>query len=90
MIHGHVGAVDAIARALLAASALIEDGRVDQIRGDRYAGWKGELGQAIMARESSLASIADLAVQKDLRPAHRSGSQERLENLVNRFVADAR
>jgi len=90
MVYGHVGAVDVIARALLAAAAIIEDGRVDQVRADRYAGWQGEFGQAITGEGASLASIADLAVAKDIRPAHRSGRQERLENLVNRFVGDAR
>lgn len=90
MIYGHVGAVDVIARALLAAAALIEDGRVDQVRADRYAGWNGEFGRTVLAESSSLASIADLAVQKDVRPAHRSGRQERLENLVNHFVVGAR
>jgi len=90
MVHGHVGAVDVIARALLAAAAIIEDGRIDQVRADRYAGWQGEFGKAVSADTSSLASIADLAVAQDIRPAHKSGRQERLENLINRFVGDAR
>jgi xylose isomerase len=89
MVYGHVGAVDVIARALLAAAAIIEDGRIDQIRTERYAGWDGAFGKAVSAETSSLAAIADLAVAKDIRPAHTSGRQERLENLVNRFVQQA-
>jgi len=86
MVHGHVGAVDVVARALLAAEAIIADGRIDKAREDRYAGWTGEVGRSILGDGASLASIADLAVARDLQPQHRSGGQERLENLVNRFV----
>ncbi|UAK26142.1 xylose isomerase [Sphingomonas nostoxanthinifaciens] len=89
MFHGHVGAVDVIARALLVAAAIIEDGTFDAIRTERYAGWQGEYGQAIMGEGASLASIADLAVANDILPQHKSGQQERLENLINRFVAKA-
>jgi len=90
MVYGHVGAVDVIARSLLAAAALIEDGRVDQVRAERYAGWNGEFGKAVTAEGTSLASIADLAVSRDIQPHQKSGRQERLENLVNRFIASAK
>ncbi|USI75021.1 xylose isomerase [Sphingomonas morindae] len=90
MVHGHVGAVDVIARALLAAAAIIEDGRIDAARAERYAGWDGEIGRAITGEGASLAAIADLAVAHDIAPAHVSGHQERLENLINRFVYSAR
>ncbi|WP_225204995.1 xylose isomerase [Novosphingobium huizhouense] len=83
LFHGHIGGVDVIARALLRAEAIIADGRIDAFRAERYAGWNGELGQAI--RRASLAEIADLAVAQDLRPAPVSGRQEWLENMLNRF-----
>jgi xylose isomerase len=83
LFHGHIGGVDVIAKALLRAEAIIADGRIDAFRAERYAGWKGELGQTI--RKSSLAEIADLAVAQDLKPAPVSGRQEWLENMLNRF-----
>ena len=67
------------------AAAIIEDGRVDAFRAERYAGWKGELGQAIHKGDATLASIADLAAERDLQPQPRSGRQEWLENMMNRF-----
>ncbi len=86
LFYGHIGGVDVIAKALLNAERIITDGRLDQFRAQRYAGWDGELGQLIHHAGTSLADIADLAVERDLNPKHRSGKQERLENLINRFV----
>ena len=83
LFYGHVGAIDVIARGLLNAAALIEDGRLDALKKERYAGWTSEIGQA--ASKGSLAEIADLALSKDLNPKPKSGRQERLENLINRF-----
>ena len=83
LFHGHIGGVDAIARALLRAEAIIADGRLDAFRAERYAGWQGALGRSI--RTASLAEIADLAVAQDLAPKPASGRQEWLENLINRF-----
>ncbi len=86
LLYGHVGGVDVIAKALLNAERIIEDGRLDRFRAERYAGWDGELGQLIHREGTGLADIADLAVERNLDPKHRSGKQERLENLLNRFV----
>jgi xylose isomerase len=86
LFHGHIGGVDVVAAALLNAEKLIQDGRLDQFKKDRYAGWDGELGSTIHAEGTTLASIADLAIERDLSPKHQSGKQERLENIVNRFV----
>jgi xylose isomerase len=83
LFYGHVGAIDVIARALLNAAALIEDGRLDALKKERYAGWDGEIGQAVS--KGPLADIADLVLSKDINPKPKSGRQERLENLINRF-----
>ena len=86
LLHGHIGGIDVIAAGLLAAERIIKDGRIDAFRAERYAGWDGELGRKVHAEGTSLADLADLAVAQNLAPRHRSGKQERLENLVNRLV----
>jgi xylose isomerase len=83
LFHGHIGGVDVVAHGLLKAEAIIKDGRLDAFKDKRYAGWKGELGTTI--GQSSLAEIADLASSRNLAPQPRSGQQEYLENLINRF-----
>lgn len=85
LLHGHIGGVDTVARALLRAAAIIEDGRLDRFRAARYAGWEAELGRELAGLD--LAGIADLAVARGFDPQPRSGRQEWLENLVNRIDA---
>ncbi len=86
LFYGHIGGVDVLAAALLNAERIIKDGRLDSLRDQRYADWDGDLGQMIHRDGTSLADIADHAISHDLKPRHRSGQQERLENLVNRFA----
>jgi len=84
LFHGHIGGIDTIARALLRAAALIEDGALERFRAERYAGWQGPLGQMIHAEGTTLGGIADHAVARGLQPVRKSGRQEWCENLVNR------
>ena len=85
LFHGHIGGIDTIAHALIKAAAIIEDGQLDAFRKQRYAGWSGELGKAIKDTDATLASVAELAVNRNLAPQPKSGRQEWLENIVNRF-----
>lgn len=84
LFHGHIGGIDTVARGLLAAAAIVEDGRIDRIKADRYSGWDGAFGRSLAGLD--LAGIADLAEAQAVEPQPRSGQQERIENLVNRFI----
>lgn len=87
LILAHVGAMDVCARGLKAAAAMIEDGTLEAQRAARYAGWSGPRGETMMNR--SLEEIAEMVAREDVQPRPVSGRQERLENLVNRFVGSA-
>jgi xylose isomerase len=84
LFYGHIGGIDVIARALLSAAALLEDGRLDAIKVERYAGWDGPFAKKLAGLD--LAGIADLAEAEAIDPKPRSGRQERIENLINRFI----
>jgi xylose isomerase len=84
LFYGHIGGIDVIARALLSAAALLEDGRLDAIKVERYAGWDGPFARKLAGLD--LAGIADLAEAEAIDPKPRSGRQERIENLINRFI----
>jgi xylose isomerase len=86
LFHGHIGAIDALALALERAAAMIEDDALAAFKVTRYAGWDGEFGRRILDGKYTLDALADDAAGRDLRPAHVSGQQEWLENLVNRYV----
>jgi xylose isomerase len=86
LFHGHIGGIDTLARALLAAEALIEDGTLEGARRDRYAGWDAALGARIRDAATDLAALADHAVEARLEPMVVSGRQEWLEGEVNRVI----
>ncbi len=86
LFHGHIGGIDTLAQALLVAEALLDDGTLEAVRDERYAGWHGDLGRRILGDDATLACVADDAVASDLDPAPVSGRQEWLENHVNRVI----
>jgi xylose isomerase len=86
LFHAHVGAIDALARGLLGAARLIQDGDLAAHVECRYAGWEGDLGRRILGGECSLAGLSDHVLANGIEPRPRSGRQEMLENLVNRHV----
>jgi xylose isomerase len=85
LFHGHIGAMDVAARALLAAERMIQDGTLAWVVHERYAGWRTPLGRDILAGKSSLAALSSHVLDSDTEPEPVSGRQEYLENLVNRF-----
>ena len=86
LLYGHIGGLDTLARGLKGAAALIEDGEFDRLLDARYAGWDEGLGKDILSGRLSLADIAAKVEADSINPQPRSGRQEYLENLVNRFV----
>jgi len=86
LLEAHVGGMDVCARGLLAAAAMIEDGRLAGEVTARYAGWDTREGRAMLGGERSLADIAARVERDNIEPRPRSGRQEHFENLVNRYV----
>ena len=96
LFHGHVGGIDAIAKALLAAAELIEDETLSGPLADRYAGWSGDLGAAILDGAETLDSLEARVMAGEHRPgagvrspgaAREPGEQG---HLVGRLSAPAR
>lgn len=86
LFHGHIGAMDACARALLGAEKMIADGKLSDNLKARYAGWDASLGRNILDGALSLEQLADKALADKLDPQPVSGRQEALENVVNRYT----
>jgi len=84
LIVSHAGAMDVCARGLKAAAAMLEDGRLESARAARYAGWAKPEAQALLT--SDLDSITADVLARGIDPQPCSGKQEKLENLVNRFM----
>jgi xylose isomerase len=84
LVLAHVGAMDACAAGLKAAARMLADGKLEAARDHRYAGWATEGARAMLA--SDLGAIAARVEAEGVNPRPVSGRQERLENLVNRYL----
>ena len=87
LFHGHIGAVDTLARGLLNAAAMIEGGELGAFIEQRYSRWQADDARAILEGGTTLAAIADAAVANNLATTPRSGRQELLENIVGRYTS---
>jgi xylose isomerase len=82
---GHIGGMDAYARALIIADRIIGDGKLDDFRASRYVSFGQPDGQRFEAGGMSLAELRDLA-QGNPEPVQESGKQEWVENLMNDYM----
>jgi len=83
LFYAHIGAMDICAKTLLATEKMINDGVYDQFIKERYGKWPTT--DAIAANQSLEAIHAEV-IDKDINPQPKSGRQEFLENLVNRYL----
>jgi xylose isomerase len=86
LLIGHIGGMDACARALLAAAKMLEDGALEMPLRERYAAWDAADARKLLAGEVSLDEIEARVLERQTNPEPRSGKQELLENIVNRYV----
>jgi xylose isomerase len=89
LFHAHIGGIDTLARSLLVAAEMIEDGELERLREARYAGWSGDLGRLIFTGDGALEVLADRVLAGEIDPTPVSGRQELLENVVNRQIWSA-
>ncbi|CAM3839710.1 xylose isomerase [Litorimonas haliclonae] len=82
LFHGHIGAMDLLARSLENAVAMIENDQLQKMKDERYAGWKSGLGADMLAGTTSLEDMAAACLQENKSPKPVSGRQELLENIV--------
>ncbi|HUL83300.1 MAG TPA: xylose isomerase, partial [Gammaproteobacteria bacterium] len=86
LLIGHVGGMDTCARAFLAAARMLEDGALEMPLRERYAAWESVEAKKLLGGEVSLADIEARVRESRTNPEPRSGKQELLENVVNRYV----
>ena len=86
LLIGHIGGMDCCARGLKAAARMIEDKALSSPLAERYAGWQKPDAQKILSGGSSLEALEAYVLSGGINPQPRSGRQELLENVVNRYV----
>ena len=65
---------------------MIEDGALSKPLEERYSGWESPEAQKMLRGEYKLDDIAAMVERENINPEPRSGRQEYLENVVNRYV----
>ena len=86
LLIAHIGGMDACARGLKAAAKMIEDKALSGPLEQRYAGWKSAEAKAMLSGKRTLEEISERVLKKTIEPQPKSGRQELLENVVNRYV----
>ena len=77
--------MDAFARALVAADAVLTQSPYRKIRTDRYASFDSGVGKDFEDGKMSLIDLRNLAANSP-EPTQRSGKQEWLENIINDYI----
>jgi xylose isomerase len=85
LFYAHIGGMDAFARALITADAILENSEYKKFRQERYASFDSGKGKQFEQGKLTLEDLRDFAVENG-EPEVRSGRQEWLENIINRFI----
>ncbi|MGI8980071.1 MAG: xylose isomerase [Pirellulaceae bacterium] len=86
LFHAHVGGMDAFARGLKIAAAIRAEGEFAKFVKDRYSSFDSGIGAEIEAGKTDFTKLEKYMMAKgDISP-NKSGRQEMLENLFNRYL----
>lgn len=85
IFYAHIGGMDAFARALITADAVLEKSPYKKMRADRYASFDSGTGKDF---ENGELSMEDLVAHAEANQniASRSGQQELYENIINQYI----
>jgi len=85
LFHAHIGGIDTFARALIVADKVLNLSDYKKIRTERYASFDSGKGKEFEEGKLTLEDLRNYAVAQG-EPAVKSGRQEYLENLINRYI----
>ena len=86
LFYAHIGGMDVCAQTLIGVEKLINDNVIPKFIEERYAEWDKELGKFIHDKKNSLEDIQNQILDKNIEPEPRSGRQEYLENILNKYL----
>ncbi|MFM7839212.1 MAG: xylose isomerase [Chitinophagaceae bacterium] len=81
----HIGGMDAFARSLIIADAVLQQSPYRKFRKDRYASFDSGAGQDFESGKLTLEDLRSFTM-KNGEPRQISGKQEWLENLINQYI----
>ncbi len=82
IILSYIAGMDSFALGLIKAREIIDDGRIDEFKKERYSSYQSGIGKRIVEGKETLESLAEYAAGlTDVKA--QSGRQEYLENVLN-------
>lgn len=81
----HIGGMDAFARSLVVADAVMQHSPYLKFRKERYASFDTGAGRSFEEGQLKLEDLRDFAL-KNGEPKQTSGKQEWLENIINQYI----
>jgi xylose isomerase len=85
LFHAHIGGMDSFARALINADNILNKSDFKKLRKERYATFDSGKGKEFEDGKLSLEDLRTYAIENG-EPAMKSGKQEYLENIINRYI----
>jgi xylose isomerase len=85
LFYAHIGGMDAFARALIIADDILQKSDYRKLRSERYASYDSGKGKAFEEGSLTLEDLRSYAIEQG-EPETRSGKQEYLENIINRYL----
>jgi xylose isomerase len=85
LFYAHIGGMDTFARALIIADNILQKSDYKEIRQQRYTSFDGGKGKEFEEGKLSLEDLRTYAIENG-EPETRSGRQEYLENIINRYI----
>jgi len=85
LFYAHIGGIDTFARALIVADKVLQESEYKKFRQERYASFDSGEGKAFADGKLSLEDLRRYAIENG-EPEVRSGRQEWLENIINRYI----
>ncbi len=85
LFHAHIGGMDTFARALIIADEILQKSDYKKFRKERYSSFDSGNGKEFENGNLSLEDLRNFAAENG-EPEIRSGKQEWLENLINRYI----
>ena len=86
LFHAHIGGMDAFARGLKIAAAIRADGELEGFVKERYGSWDSGIGAEIESGRANFQTLEAYMLDKGEIDPNRSGRQEMLEHLINRYL----
>jgi xylose isomerase len=85
LFYAHIGGMDTFARALVIADNILQKSDYKSFRSQRYSSFDNGKGKDFSQGKLTLEDLRAFAIENG-EPEVRSGRQEYLENIINRFI----